>query len=155
MILRSLLCPIRSGYLSRGMELAPWSKLSAYKAPFVASLLTTMPTPLEALSNEHLQGPLCRSYPACPLSGATQRAPSTFSTSGGTHQDWPQRAVPLWQRQEVQTVLFALTNKIDSKRGPMALSCIKRQRSYRLLAIPPTAHLYVVRQSEAALHYLT
>jgi len=54
------------------MELAPWPKLSAYKAPFVASLLTTMPTPLEALSNEHLQGPLCRSYPARPLSGATK-----------------------------------------------------------------------------------
>lgn len=29
------------------------------------------------------------------------------NTSGGTHQDWPQRAVSLWQRQEVQTVLFA------------------------------------------------
>ncbi len=26
--------------------------------------------------------------------------------------------LPTWQRQEVQTVLFALTNKIDSKRGP-------------------------------------
>jgi len=80
------------------MELAPWSKLSAYKAPFVASLLTTMPTPLEALSNEHLQDSLCCSYPACRLSGTAQRATGTLSTRGGAHQDWPQRAVPLWQR---------------------------------------------------------
>ena len=44
------------------------------------------------------------------------------NTSGGTHQDWPQRAVSLWLRLEVQAVLFALTNNIDSQRGPMALS---------------------------------
>lgn len=119
-----------------------------------------MSTSLEALSNEHLQEQATKARFAARILHAHFLAqgselPGTISTGGGTHQDWPQRAMPLWQRQEVQAVLFALTNNIDSKRGPLALSCIKRQRSYRLLAIPPTAHLYVVRQSEAALHYLT
>jgi hypothetical protein len=32
---------------------------------------------------------------------------------------------------------FALTKKIEYKGGPLALPCIQRLRSYRLLAIPP------------------
>ncbi len=87
-----------------------------------------MPTSLEALRNEHLQEQATKARFAARILHANflaQRSeqPGTISARGGTHQDWPQRAVPLWQRQEVQAVLFALTNKIDSKRGPQALSC--------------------------------
>lgn len=62
------------------------------------------------------------------------------NTSGGTHQDWPQRAVSLWLRLEVQAVLFALTNNIDSKRGPLALSCIRQHGEDRYSYVVNAVH---------------
>lgn len=62
------------------------------------------------------------------------------NTSGGTHQDWPQRAVSLWLRLEVQAVLFALTNTIDSKRGPLALSCIRQHGEDRYSYVVNAVH---------------
>ncbi|WMJ06285.1 hypothetical protein RBH93_06840 [Aeromonas veronii] len=66
-----------------------------------------MSTSLEALSNEHLQEQATKARFAARILHAhflAQRSelPGTISARGGTHQDWPQRAVSLWQRQEVQ-----------------------------------------------------
>lgn len=118
------------GYLG-AIELAPWPTLPAPEAAALAMIsepLKKMPTSLEALSNEHLQEQATKARFAVRILHANflaQRSelPGTFSSRGGAYQGQSQRAVTLWQRQEVQTARFALTDNIDSKRGPVALSC--------------------------------
>ena len=98
-----------------------------------------MSTSLEALSNEHLQEQATKARFAARILHA-HFWHNVANTSGGTHQDWPQRAVSLWLRLEVQAVLFALTNNIDSKRGPLALSCIRQHGEDRYSYVVNAVH---------------
>ncbi|HGE8242594.1 TPA: SEC-C metal-binding domain-containing protein [Aeromonas veronii] len=118
------------GYL-RGIELASWPTLLAPEAAALAMTsepVGKMPTLLEALNNEYLQEQATKARFAARILHAhflAQRSepparsqPVVAPIKIGRNEPCPCGSV-----KKYKTVLFALTNKIDSKRGPMALSC--------------------------------
>lgn len=82
----------------------------------ISEPLEKMPTSLEALSNEHLQEQATKARFAARILHAhflAQRSerPARSQPVVAPIKIGRNEPVPLWQRQEVQAVLFALTNK--------------------------------------------
>ena len=84
----------------------------------IAEPLEKMPTSLEALSNEHLQEQATKArFAACILHAyfLAQRSQRPERAQPVVAPIKIGRVVPLWQRQEVEAMLLALTPQIETR----------------------------------------